>query len=83
MPKFYDSTQDCDLINEPRGEGGNHQGNLADGEAYNLFFEQPRFLFDFGIREIVMYNKLDEQIAFRHAAWILAGAPEELKTRQG
>lgn len=54
-----------------------------NGEAYNLFFEQPTFLFDFGIREIVMYNKLDEHVMVSHAAWILAGAPEGLAARQG
>lgn len=54
-----------------------------NGEAYNLFFERPTFLFDFGIREIVMYNKLDEHIMVSHAAWILDGAPEGLEARQG
>lgn len=54
-----------------------------NGGAYNLFFERPTFLFDFGIREIVMYNKLDEHVMVSHAAWILAGAPEELEARQG
>lgn len=53
------------------------------GDAYNLFFERPTFLFDFGIREIVMYNKLDEHVMVSHAAWILAGAPEGLEARQG
>lgn len=54
-----------------------------NGEAYNLFFEQPAFMSDFGIREIVMYNKLDEHVMVSHAAWILAGAPGELEARQG
>jgi cbb3-type cytochrome oxidase subunit 3 len=54
-----------------------------NGDAYNLFFEQPTFLFDFGIREIVMYNKLDEHLMMSHAAWILTGASEELEARQG
>ena len=54
-----------------------------NGEAYNLFFEQPTFVFDFGIREIVMYNKLNEHRMVSHAAWILAGPPEELEARQG
>ena len=53
------------------------------GQAYNLFFEQPTFATDFGIREIVMYNKLDEHVMVSHAAWILAGAPENLEARQG
>jgi len=54
-----------------------------NGEAYNLFFEQPTFLFDFGIREFVVYNRLDEHLMMSHAAWILEGAPEELEARQG
>lgn len=54
-----------------------------NGEAYNLFFEQPKFLFDFGIREIVMYNKRDEHLMVSHAAWILEGTPEQLEARQG
>ena len=53
------------------------------GDAYNLFFERPAFLFDFGIREFVVYNKLDEHVLMSHAAWVLAGAPEELEARQG
>jgi hypothetical protein len=48
-----------------------------------LFFEQPGFLFDLGIREIVMDNKLDEHVMISHAAWILMHTPEELETRQG
>jgi hypothetical protein len=48
-----------------------------------LFFEQPVFLFNFGIREFVVYNKLDEHIMMSHAAWILEGAAEELEARQG
>ena len=54
-----------------------------NGQAYNLFFEQPTFVTDFGIREIVMYNRLDEHVMVSHAAWILAGAPEALEARQG
>jgi hypothetical protein len=54
-----------------------------NGQAYNLFFEQPTFVTDFGIREIVMYNRLDEHVMVSHAAWILAGPPDELEARQG
>lgn len=54
-----------------------------NGDAYNLFFEQPTFLFDFGIREIVMYNKRDEHLVAGHAAWILEGGPRGLVARQG
>jgi len=30
-----------------------------------------------------MYNRLDEHVMVSHAAWILAGAPEQLEARQG
>lgn len=54
------------------------------GEAYNLFFEQPRLLFDnFGTREFVVYNKLDEHVIPSHAYWILIRTPEELAATQG
>ena len=54
------------------------------GNAYSLYFEQPRFLLDNpGTREFVMYNKLNEHLMFSHAAWILASTPEDLAARQG
>jgi hypothetical protein len=53
-------------------------------DAYNLFFEQPTFLFDnLGTREFVVYNKLDEHVIPSHAHWILVWTPEELEARQG
>jgi hypothetical protein len=56
----------------------------VQGDAYNLFFEQPRFLLlEFGTREIVMYNRLDEHIMPSHVYWILIWTPEELATQQG
>jgi hypothetical protein len=55
-----------------------------NGDAYNLFFQQPRFLLpELGAREIVMYNRLDEHIMPSHDAWILMSTPEELLSRQG
>lgn len=43
-----------------------------NGEAYNLTFEQPRFLLDdIGTREFVMYNPRDEHALTSHAAWRL------------
>jgi hypothetical protein len=54
------------------------------GDAYNLFFEQPRLLFDnIGTREFVVYNKLDQHVIPSHATWNLAWTFERLKTRQG
>ncbi len=55
-----------------------------NGDAFNLFFEQPRFLFDnLGTREFVVYNQLDEQVMISHTAWILILMPEELEAAQG
>jgi hypothetical protein len=54
------------------------------GDAYNLYFEQPRFLLDnFGTREFVMFNKLDGHVMPSHAAWILTWSPEQLSANQG
>jgi len=48
-----------------------------------LLKKAETFATDFGVREIVMYNRLDEHVMVSHAAWILAGAPEQLEARQG
>lgn len=54
------------------------------GESYNLFFEQPRFLFhNIGTREWVVYNPNDEHRMFSHTAWFLLLTPEELERSQG
>jgi hypothetical protein len=54
------------------------------GDAYNLFFEQPRFLFDnIGTREFVVYNPRDEHDMISHTSWILIFTPEELQRNQG
>ena len=53
-------------------------------ESYNLFFEQPRFMFDnIGTREWVVYNPNDEHRIFSHTAWFLLLTPEELERSQG
>jgi hypothetical protein len=55
-----------------------------DGESYNLFFEQPRFLFDnLGTREWVVYNPTDEHRIYSHTSWFLLLTPEELERSQG
>lgn len=55
-----------------------------NGEAYNLFFEQPKLLLDnVGTREFVAYNKLDEHVIPSHASWVLVWTPEELEAQQG
>lgn len=51
--------------------------------AYNLFFEQPRLLFDnIGTREWVVYNPLDEHQMFSHTSWLLL-SPNDLERSQG
>jgi hypothetical protein len=55
-----------------------------NGNAYDLFFEQPRFVLDkIGTREFVVFNKLDEHLIPSHAAWILDWPPEQLSVRPG
>jgi hypothetical protein len=55
-----------------------------NGEAYDLFFEQPRFLLDHpGTREFVVYNPLDQHVMISHASWILLLPAEELWRNQG
>lgn len=49
------------------------------GSAYNLYFEQPRFLLDrIGTREWVVYNPQDENRVYSHTAWILHSNDVEL-----
>jgi hypothetical protein len=50
------------------------------GDAYNLYFEQAAV--QFGTREIVMYNKLDEHHLPSHAMDILLWTPEQLRSRK-
>lgn len=57
---------------------------MPRGDAYNLFFEQPRFLFDsIGTREYVVYNSTDEHMMLSHTSWILILKPEELAEHPG
>jgi hypothetical protein len=54
------------------------------GDAYNLYFEQPRFVFDdIGTREFVVYNPTDERFMISHAAWHLSRSPTEVEANQG
>jgi hypothetical protein len=46
------------------------------GGAYNLYFETPNF--HLGMREIVVYNPLDEQVMTSHRLDILQMTPEQL-----
>lgn len=54
------------------------------GDAYNLFFEQPRFLLDrIGTREWVVYNPTDDHRMYSHTSWFLLLTPEQQETSQG
>ncbi len=56
---------------------------MSRGEAYNLSFEQPRFLLDrFGTREWVVYNPRDEHRVYSHTAWLLP-PPDVAEPSQG
>lgn len=50
----------------------------AQGDTYNLSFEQPRFLLDrFGTREWVVYNPHDDNRMYSHVTWLLPAAGSE------
>jgi hypothetical protein len=51
-----------------------------DGDAYNLYFEQPLPLFTApGTREFVVYNPRDKHLLFSHAAWNLRRSPTDCR----
>jgi hypothetical protein len=55
-----------------------------NGSAYDLFFEQPRFVFDqVGTREFVAFNKRQEHLVPSHAGWVLDWSPEQLRESPG
>jgi hypothetical protein len=49
--------------------------------AYNLYFEQ--FSYQLGVREIVIYNKLDEHPMTSHNSDLLRLTPEALNYQRG
>jgi hypothetical protein len=54
------------------------------GDAYHLYFEQPRFVLDrLGTQDLVVYNGRDEQLMVGHTARILDQPPERLVNAQG
>ena len=52
-----------------------------NGNAYNLFFEQ--FSHVLGVREIVLYNKLDEHVMTSHDADLIELSPQQLSLQRG
>jgi hypothetical protein len=52
--------------------------------SYNLYFEQPRLLFDnIGTREFVVYNPSDGHLMLSHTSWFMLLPPDELEENQG
>lgn len=57
---------------------------LPYGDAYNLSFEQPRFLLDIpGTKEWVVYNPQNEHRVYSHTSWFLLLTPAESALSQG
>jgi hypothetical protein len=57
---------------------------VPSATAYNLMFEQPRFLLDdIGTREWVVYNPRDEHRVYSHDSWILLLSATQLSQSQG
>jgi MFS family permease len=55
-----------------------------NADSYDLSFQQPRFLLDdFGVREVVVFNPVDQHIIMSHAAGHLVWTPDVARTRQG
>jgi hypothetical protein len=55
-----------------------------DDSIYNLYFEQPKFLFDqFGTRELVVYNPKDTHLMLSHTSWHMLLEPHQLRLTQG
>ena len=52
--------------------------------AYNLYFEQPRFMLDnLGTREFVVYNPLDEHFMVSHPSFMLRLDPAQFESSPG
>lgn len=55
-----------------------------DDSTYNLYFEQPRFLWDqFGTIECVVYNPKDNHVILSHASWHMLLGPDRSRHNQG
>ena len=53
-------------------------------DAYNLYFEQPRFLLDnVGTLEFVVYNPLDEHLMVSHPSFMLRLTPAQFASSPG
>jgi len=68
----------------PDSFGSDRYVYARHGGAYNLWFEQPRFLLDnIGAREFVVYNPRDEHLMISHASWVLSFTSEQMRRNQG
>ena len=68
----------------PRVVGVERYYYRPERDAYNLYFEQPRFLLDkIGTREFVVYNPRDEHLMVSHPSFMLRLTPAQWESYGG
>jgi len=68
----------------PRVVGVERYYYRPERDAYNLYFEQPRFLLDnIGTREFVVYNPRDEHFMVSHPSCMLRLTPAQFASYGG
>jgi hypothetical protein len=68
----------------PRVVGVERYYYRPERDAYNLYFEQPRFLLDkVGTREFVVYNPRDEHFMVSHPSFMLRLTPAQFESNPG
>ena len=68
----------------PRVVGVERYYYRPEQDAYNLYFEQPRFLLDqIGTREFVVYNPLDQHFMVSHPSFMLRLTPAQFESNPG
>jgi hypothetical protein len=68
----------------PRVVGVERYYYRPERDAYNLYFEQPRFMLDrFGTREFVVYNPRDEHFIVSHPSFMLLLTPAQWESYRG
>jgi hypothetical protein len=68
----------------PRVVGVERYYYRPERDAYNLYFEQPRFMLDrFGTREFVVYNARDEHFIVSHPSFMLLLTPAQWESYRG
>jgi hypothetical protein len=68
----------------PRVVGVERYYYRPERDAYNLYFEQPRFLLDnVGTREFVVYNPLDQHFIVSHPSFLLRLTSDQFSSSPG